>query len=303
VAAGVLALVALGDAPRAREVLAEGRRMLRGDLVLGALWVLVALFEEGLEAAARELKETHLIWEQHPDPVARVLEAYLKLLRGQALDRQAVGIFPHGNFSHSALWRLYLLLGALAGWPPDADAPAAGALLGATLRAVWYCQAQGAACEWQLSDGPAGVAEWAGKQDTVCRVLVANLLLRCGREEYIPQAAGFSGLVDIPPLHYIPKPKKQGQPWPELLPLLAKQPLADWPLPLAKAWTAALANHVLLAARHHGPPELYAQWLAESHGWPVSNLHWWVQAELRGEPALLNNLRAEAAGLVELSTP
>jgi hypothetical protein len=301
VAAGVLSLVALGHSMQAREVLAEGRRMLRGDLVLGALWVLVALFSEGAAAAERELKETQLIWEQHPDPVSRVLQGYLKLLRGERLTYEALGVFPRVNFSHAGLWRLYLLLGALAGWPTEHDAPDSAGLW-PTLRALWYYASQGDSAEWELRDGPHGVAEWAGQQDIVCRTLVANLLLRTGRTEYIPHAAGFGGLADIPPLHYIPKPKRTGDAWPELLPLLAKQPLPDWPLPLHQQWTAALACHTVIAAQIYGPSELYAQWLAESHGWPVSNLHWWTQAQLRSEPGILSNLRADEPGLIRQAT-
>lgn len=298
VAAGVLSLVALGEVAHAREVLADGRRMLRGDLVLGCLWVLMALLDAGPAAAARELKETHLIWEQHPDPVARILEAYLKLLRGEQLNRQALGIFPRGNFTHPSLWRLYLLLGALAGWPPEHGQPDCAGLE-STLRVLWQWRSQHGQAAWELRDGPLALAKWAGTQDLVCRLTLANLLLRCGLWREIPWAAGFSGLADIEPLHYIPRPKRSGQAWPALLPLLAKQELSAWPLPLRSAWSAGLACHVLLAAEQHAPPELFAQWLEESQGWPVSNLHWWTQAKLRHNPGLLNNLRSEAAGLFD----
>lgn len=299
VAAGVLALLALDEGEQAREVLAGGRRQLRGDLVLGSLWVLSGLFTDGPSAAARELKETHIIWEQHPDPVARVLDGLLRLVNGETLSRETLGIFPRDNFSHAGLWRLYLLLGALAGWPPPRGAEGA-ADLEPTLWAVWYCQTQAGAADWGLKHSPLELAQWAAEQDTVCRCIIASLLLRCGQVRYIPYAAGFSGLADIEPLHYIPRPKHKGERWPELLGLILRQPLPAWPLPLRKDWQAALAGHVLLAAEEFGPSELYEQWLEESRGWPPSNLHFWTQARLRGEPGILANLRDGSPGLFEL---
>jgi hypothetical protein len=301
VAAGVLNLVALGQADQARDVLAGGRQMLRGDLILAALWVLVALFADGPPAVPAALDETRLVWEQHPDPVRRVLEALVAVQGGAALNRQALGIFPRGNFSHGSLWRLYLLVGMLAGWPAEQGAPDTGGL-GPTLHAGLLYQAQGADTAWPGSDSPAQAALWAGKQDVVCRTLVANLLLRCGRADLIPQAAGFDGLVDVPPLHFLanPQTKRRGQPWPELLARFKPRPLEAWPLPLGAAWPQALACHVLLAAKDHAPVELFEQWWDESRGWPSNPLQWWTQAALAEDAGLLNNVRPDPGGLFVL---
>ena len=171
-----------------------------------------------------------------------------------------------------------------------------------TLRIVQLYRIQGDGDEWQLPLSPGSLATWAAKRDLFARTLTANLLLRCGKVEHIPAAAGFEGLADIPPLHYFAnaKSKKPGQPWPELLPRYRAQKLTEWPLPLAAAWAQALACHVLLAARAHGPAELYAQWLSESRGWPPGTLQWWTQAALSGDAALLHNLRDDPHGLFVL---
>jgi hypothetical protein len=308
-AAGVLGLVALGEAAQAREVLAEARRMQRGELAVATLWALVALLAEGPAAVLAALDETRLVWDQHADPVRHVLEALTLVQQGRGLNRQELGVFPRGNFSQPGLWRLYLLAGALAGWPYEPEAghghghePPDARNLAATLRAVQLYRAQGEQATWDLPLSPSALAAWAGKHDLVVRTLVANLLLRCGKPEHIPLAAGFEGLVDVPPLHYFAnvQGRKARQPWPELLPRFRAQTLTAWPSPLASAWAHALACHVLVAAQAQAPAELYAQWYAESRGWPAGVLQWWTQAHLAGDPALLHNVREEPGGLFVL---
>jgi hypothetical protein len=298
VAAGVLGLVSVGEGAQAREVLADGRRALRGDVLLAALWVLVALFADGDEAAADELKQLKAIWEQHPDPVPRLVTSLLALRRGEPLTREARGIFARDSFTHAGLWRLYLLVGALAGWPTEDETASTEQVLLPTLDAVrlWAGSRHGA---WAGRDSPASAAAWAAKQDTVCRVIVVNLLLGLGKLELVPSAAGFPGLADIAPLDYIPRPKR-GQPWPPLLPNLEAQSPEAWPVAHRQPWAQALACHVLLAAQPYGPTELFEQWHAESTKWRPNSLYWWVQAHLLGEPGMLSNIRSVQDGLFAL---
>ena len=90
------------------------------------------------------------------------------------------------------------------------------------------------------------------------------------------------------------QPKRRGQFWPALQPLLAASPLPQWPPALSAPVHCALGCHVLLAARQHAPAELYEAWLAESYGWqPKDALYWWSLSTLKDDPGLLKRASAE----------
>jgi hypothetical protein len=281
-AAQVLGLLAAGQAVAAREVLDEQRSSVRGELITGVLYVLLAWFTSGPGAAHQALLDFHGIFSQHPDPAARVLEALLLAGGGEPVAAQELGLFTREQFSLPGLHRLYQLARVLAGRTPD------GAALDGDpfYPTLWVLDQQQRLRHGADTPGlatPDALAQWAAGGGLFVRLAACSLLLRRDEGALIPQAAG----LDIAA---IPAPRRAPETWPPLLALLPAAEAA-WPAAYAPALAAALACHVLCRAQRAAPAALYETWLAESYGWPKTDLYWWALALCQADLALLNNIQ------------
>ena len=109
----------------------------------------------------------------------------------------------------------------------------------------------------------------------------------------IPQAAGLD-------LEAIPAPRHATDTWPALVPLLAMAEPA-WPGALTPVLAYALACHVLCRAQRSAPGPLYETWLAESYGWPKTDLYWWTLALCRADLNMLSNIQGQAGELFSVA--
>ncbi len=290
-AARALNLAAAGQAPLARELLGETRRVVRGDLMIATLLVLVELLDGGVEGALPALGELKTIFGQHHEPVERLLASLLAVVRGRPLSRQELGVYSAEQFSAPAFFQLYQLVRVLAGWDFD-EAALAGTPLCETLgllRLHLLADDDGAA------DQPAA-AELAARADTadlIGRTLIANTLLGRGETGLIMRAAGID-LTTLSP------PRRARERWPSLDSVLGAPP-TQWPAALVVPWRITLGCHVLLSARDQAPPELLAAWLEESYNWPKSDFYWWTLARVRGDEGLLGNLSGAPGQLVAVA--
>ena len=281
-AAQVLGLVAAGQGAQAREALDAQRAGIRGELITGVLYVLLAWFTVGEGAARRALLDFHGIFSQHDDPAVRVLEALLSASGGEPITSQALGLYPREAFSLPGLHRIYQLTRVLAGRGPDSAALDSDPFY-PTLWVLDQHQRMRKATDGLA--GPEALAPWAGGQGLFVRSLAVNLLLRRDYPQLIPVAAG----VDF---NAIELPRKASDPWPALLGLVPAAEAA-WPPAFTPVLSQALACHLLYAARH-APAALFEGWLQESYGWDKTDLYWWALAMCRKDPALLNNVRGGA---------
>ncbi len=285
-AAQVLGLIAAGQPAQARELLDNQRAGIRGELITGVLYVLLAWFTAGEGAARRGLLDMNGIFSQHKDPAVRVLEALLAASAGEPLAAQELGLFPREAFSLPGLHRLYQLTRVLAGREPDG----AALLDDPFYPTLWVLDQHQRLRKSPDAPGlcrPDALAQWAAGQGLFIRALAANLLLRRDCPQLIPSAAAcdFSA-VRIP--------RQASDPWPALLGLVP-QAEAAWPPALALPLAQALACHLLYAARREAPGVLYEGWLQESYGWAKTDLYWWVLAMVRTDLALLNNVSGAPA--------
>jgi len=310
-AAWVLGLIAAGQEDEARRALAELRRLVRGELMVAVLFVVDELLTGGPEAMLQAIPEMKPIFDQHPDPLPRILSALAQLVVGSVrLDREQMGLPPPAVFSQRAHLRLYALICALGGWSAAEMMPLDEPFR-ATLSLVYEdrCAADEAGMAIRrpavdpaalraklavqevnisLADGEATVerrkagelAELAAG-DNVLRLIAANIMLRRIEHAAVLKLCG----IEIPA-----QPPRRGQAWPALLPALSVAPIPAWPEALAERVNAALACHVLLAARDCAPPGLYEAWLAESYGWPKDDFYWWALACLEDDVALRRNV-------------
>jgi hypothetical protein len=314
-AAWVLGLIAAGREDEARRTLAELRRLVRGELMVAVLFVVVELLTAGPQAMLQAIPEMKPIFEQHKEPLPRILSALAHLAGGSVLtlkaipesrpafeqhpdplpfllntlerradgsallDREQIGMPPAAVFSQPAHLRLYTLICALAGWRATEMLPE-GEPFRATLVFVrdlqGTCGASGGQSELQIPEFPI-----SRSGDNVLRLLAANILLRRGEFRCVLNICG----IELPA-----QPPRRGQAWPALLPALVAAPIPAWPSALAERVNAALACHVLLAARDCAPPGLYEAWLAESYGWPKDDFYWWTLACLEDDAALRRNI-------------
>lgn len=287
-AAGVLNLVAANDIDQARYLLEESRKQMRGDLMVAMLFVLVALFAEGVDEALIMLGELRTIFHQHDTPVSQVLAALIGYVRGRRLDSRetstlALQLGDAPSYSHLAM-----LICALDGWPYQAGLAIDDPFF-PTLKAV-YTLARMAEPPAAWSPPTASdVENWISPGDLIVRTMGANILLQLGAIEIIPRVAG----VDVSEI----EPPRRKQKWPALLELLGSDPIAAWPAELGEPWRVFLACHVLLAARGLAPPELFESWLAESYNWPKSDFYWWTLSRVQDDPALLHNISGDSGQL------
>lgn len=287
-----LNLAAAGQAPLARELLTETRRVVRGDLMIATLMVLVELLDGGVEGALPALGELKTIFGQHHEPVERLLASLLAVARGRPLSRQELGVFTAEQFSAPAFFHLYQLVRVLAGWDFD-EAALAGTPLAETLGLL---RLQLRAGDDDAADELPAMLQLAASADTtdlIGRTLIANILLLRGETALIMRAAG----IDLAALR---PPRRARERWPDLDSLLGAAP-TQWPAALVVPWRIALGCHVLLGARGKAPPELLAAWLEESYNWPKSDFYWWTLARVKGDEALLSNLSGEPGQLVAVA--
>ncbi len=290
--AWVMEQVATGQGEGARRTLAELRRNVRGDIIVGALLVLTELFCDGPAAARLALRESAPIFEQHRDPAARVLELWISLsATGAQADPAAVppalrlaeaGLFLREQFTQPGLYRLYVLARILGQMGYDA-----AAVTGDPLRATYaaldaYCAA---AIVAPASAVPA---------DAFLRLLLANTLLRQGRCAEVLALPGFDAAAWQPS-------RRKREASPVLWDCVTALPLSGWPQPLQAGVCSALAGHILLAVHAVGPPQLAAAWLGESYGWPKDDFFWWTLSTLQDDPGLKRNLTGEPGQLFRVN--
>lgn len=308
VGAWVLELIAAGQAEAARRALADLRRNVRGDLIVGVLVVLTELFSAGPAAARQAQSETVPVFEQHRDPAVRVLEALISLAiagsaadgtpAGLSLQRAVTGLFVREQFTYPGLFRLYTVISILGGLGYDPDACAHDPLRETYSHLDAYRQGPRAGT-WlagpDMADEGLPSQHSTAPQDGVLRLLAASILLRQGRCAEVLALSGFDAATWQPP-------KRKRDPLPALWPFITALPLPAWPEPLAAGVQSALACHVLLAAHSAGPPELAQAWRAESYGWPKDDFYWWALSTLQDDPALLRNISGEPEQLFHLQT-
>jgi hypothetical protein len=289
--AWIMEQVAAGQGEGARRTLADLRRNVRGDLVVGALLVLTELFCEGRQAARQALADNAPIFEQHRDPAARVLELWTALVVAGAAEDPAqamlalrlsdAGLFLREQFTQPGLYRLYVLARILSGLGYDA-----GAVAGDPLRETY------AALDAQR--GAAGPrADDALPSDAFLRLLAVNQLVAAGRCAAVLALPGFDALAWTPP-------KRRREAAPELWPVVAALPLSSWPLAQQAGVQSALACHILLAAQAAAHPQLAAAWLEQSYGWPKDDFFWWTLATLQNDAGLMRNFRGEPGQLFRI---
>lgn len=333
-AAHVLGLLAAGQGEVARDALELARTEIRGDVLVGTLLVLAELFDaptpqDGLGAARKMLSQLEALFTQASDSSARVVALLLALVEGRRLGIREVGVLRQGSFQHLGHWRLYQLVIALSGGDPAADEQA-GPWLGTLL----LCRE--AALTQPVEDEPqspapraADIAAAFESEDTVRMLVAAAILLQRERLELLWRALAYKlGVPDAPALDeawQYPRLRMATEftlsEHPRELsalvgPLLQRldTPVAAWPNVLRAPVAAALACLTLLglfmSSTDSGPDDieavaaphwLYEQWLAESYGWPKTDLYWWMLAGLKGDPALLRNIGAQAGELFTIS--
>lgn len=288
VGAWITAQLAAGEGAAARRTLADLRRNVRGDAIVGALVVLTELFDAGPQAARQALADCTPIFEQHRDPAARVLEQWIVLYAaGAAADpAQAMpaarlhesGLYLREQFTQPGLYRLYGLARILGGLGYDATPVAAD-----PLRDTY------AAVEGFIS-GTVPEPRGQPPDDVFLRLLLAGSLLCAGRCEEVLDLAGFDAA------HWQP-PKRKRETVPVLWECVTALEFPAWPQPLQAGVQAALAMHILLAAHAAGPEQLAAAWLSESYGWPKDDFFWWGLSTLQRDPGLQRNITAEPGQL------
>lgn len=306
VGAWVLELLAAGQGEAARRTLADLRRNVRGDLIVGVLVVLTELFSGGPAAARQAITETQPVFEQHRDPAVRILEALLALAAAGGagtgapaqlnLLRAQPGLFVREQFTHPGLFRLYTVVCLLGGLGYAAESTVHDPLAGTYALLESYRQGPGAEVYPPQPEPPA--APPAGScliapPDAWWRLLAANLWLGQDR------CAQVLALVDFDVAAWQP-PRRQRDPLPALWPLITAVPLPAWPEPLIAGVHSALACHVLLATHRAGPVQLAQAWLGESYGWPKDDFYWWTLSTLQNDPALLRNITGEPGQLFRL---
>lgn len=290
---------------RCMEELALLRRSVRGDLMVAVLLVLLELLvpagPQPAVAMRRALADLATIFEQHHDPARRVLDCLQRWLDGEALGMSDIGIYSSGHFSYPALHRLYELLRVLAGLGYDESelereeaTPEHGSSI---LMLHEYGRSLRPSDDWEPL-GPELLVEFAGSGDPLQRLLAASLLLAAGEvDRLVKPGAEEAHLVCLPrdagnlAVRHAP-----------LLEQLGQGSLHSWPAASARPLLSALGCHVLLAARLNAPDWLYAQWLQESYGWSKDDLYWWTLSSLSSDPALLRNIRRDAAQLFVLDS-
>jgi hypothetical protein len=300
VGAWVLELVAAGRAEEARRALADLRRNLRGEVVIGALCVLVELFDSGSLAARQALAETASIFEQHRDPAVRVLEALITL--GSAglsanpvqfaplLSRSDTGAYLREQFAEPGLYRLYTLSRVLGGLGFDATAVEHDPLR-STYEAI---TAYAAAGQVVVQADNAATTITASSEDAFTRLLLANTLLRAGLPGDVLALCSFDLAAWRPP-------QRKREALPSLYACTSAIALPAWPQAFMAQVYAALACHGLLAAQAIAPPQLMQAWLTESYGWPKSDFYWWALAKLQDDPSLLRNITREPDQLLPVA--
>lgn len=290
-AAQVLSLLAAGDTAGAQRALELQRQNVRGQLMVGVLHVLTAWLGEGADAARAALLDMRSIFSQYPDPAVRTLEGLLIVSGGEPLSAQELGLSTRDSFTLPGLGRLYQLLRVLAGRAPDEQSLAGDAFY----PALWIIHQYKLALRGEEDKvlAPVPLAQWAAGGDTVVRALACNLLLRIGADALIPLAAG----VDI---NSVQPPRRANETWPPLLKLLPHH-IPAWPSAHAAAWQAALACHVLYSASEQAPAPLYESWLAESYGWPKSDMYWWTLAMVKKDMQLLANVSGAESELLAVA--
>jgi len=266
-AAGVLNLVVTGDIDQARYLLEESRKQLRGDLMVATLFVLVALFAEGVDESLVMLGELRTVFHQHPKPVSQVLAALIGYVRGRRLDSRETSTLAMQLGDAPGYSQLAMLVCAIDGWPFQAVLAKDDPFL-PTLKAIYTLARMAEPPAAWSPPAVSDVESWVSPSDLLVRTMGANILLQLGAVEAIPRVAG----VDFAEI----KPPRRNQEWPVLLELLGGDPIPAWPAPLGEPWRVFLACHVLLAARGLAPPELFEAWLVESYNWPKSDFYWWV---------------------------
>jgi hypothetical protein len=281
-----------GGREAASELLSQARQVVRGDLMVGSLFVLAALFgqpdhADGVGEARRLLRELHVLFSQHQDPVERTLAALIQLVdSSQSVGRprpslSELGLLSAGSFSVSQHYRLYLLLLVLCGQDQGADASSTDPQFSRLLQLI---------AQQQAATSPAGQLPSNAPTDAPLleRVLLASTLLTSPSQHLIAAAIG----VDFDSL----QPSKTKPPaWPKLWDIVSALPADPWPAAELDTWRGALACLLLLGARTSVQPSLYQQWLEESYGWPKDDFYWWTLSALKADPALLRNLSGQAA--------
>ncbi|MBN2082696.1 hypothetical protein JW859_10900 [bacterium] len=287
----ILNLVAAGQAGRVPPILDRLRPLVRGSAMIALLSVLAALLNQGVEAALPELGDKKTVFNQHPDPLDKILAALIAIVRGRQLTRQELGTYPSDGFSNPAFLRLYQLVRVLAGWDYDEQSPDIG-FLAPTLYAISQYQSAVGNARDHLHPAEE-IADWAAEsQDSVVQVICGQLLLELDRPDLIPRTCGIDWSAIQPP-------KRRGR-WPELAGLFPTAP-TGWPVALVDGWRAVLCCQVLLAAKAQAPPALYQQWLEESYNWPKSDFYWWVLATVKADPSLLREVRGDAAQFIRVA--
>jgi hypothetical protein len=246
---------------------------------------------DGARRARAALLELRSLFEQHSDPLPRVLEALIMLREGRQLDSRALALYQSAQFSQPAHFRLSQLVSVLSGLEL-APSPQQHGLFELTLKLL--------AQHVELARSGREPQQILLQQsdDLVCSLLEAALLLAAGQSERIPGSVGLD-------LEELGRPEPQGllqrigaalgaaakqSAGAELLTLLESLPAAAWPASLLPIWRGALACYLLLAAKDNAPEALYSAWLAQSYGWPKQDLYWWTLAGLNEDRELLRNL-------------
>jgi len=290
-AAQVLALIAEENYEEAESVLAEARKQVRGNLMVATLLVLCALYRSGAATARSMLNELRSIFDQHPDPLRRVLQGVIALTQNEP--ETSPILLDAAQFTHRAHYRLHLVVQVLRGRLLDEDA-----LRGDPLHpTLWVLHEYARLKQPVASHTPSPattLAEWAAKADLIERALAAAVLAARDEPALIPAAAGIA-------FDALKPPRRKNESWPELMALLSVIPQPAWPAALTPEWRTALACLLLLAAREYAPAPLYEQWLAESYNWPKTDLYWWTLARLKDDPALAGNIHSDSEQLFSVA--
>jgi hypothetical protein len=303
--------IAAGAVDACLEQLEGVRRAKRGGLMAAVLHVLVRMLaapgpEQSVQASRAALMAMSTVFEQHNDPIVRLLESLARWDAGKAVSLVEVGLLSSQQFSAAPFYRLYTLLRVLAGLGYDADELnelSAGASADSSSDSflptlIWLhelVRVQGAGAGHELEDVQTVVAA-SRSGDIVTRLIAANLLLQSGNlPELLTEALGEQLSPAVPRTADAAAPATE----PLLTTLHALRPAA-WPAISQLPWAAALACHLLLAARVNAPSWLYERWLQESYGWPKDDLYWWTLSTVNSDPALLRSMRRTGADMFTL---
>ena len=305
----VLDMLAQGRVNEARNWLSELRTLLRGDLLVAALFVLTELLGSA-DAAADDiatrankatgmLHELQSLFAQHSDPLPRVLQALIDICRGKRPTLAELGALQEEQFSWGPFFELYRLCCSLSGYGvPESNNP--GPLDSVLQQVNWHAALNYSADAALASETEPALAATAGPASPLSACLAAARWYGEQQHAAVLRSAGIDPL-ELRAVHSKPAGLaerlglKQRTPLPDLLAMLAPDDGAVSSADCSGIWRACLACFVLLSLPEDFPDALREAWIEQSYGWPKHDLYWWTLASLRGDPALLGNLRRDSA--------